>query len=233
MLREISGAPVDALKDTYIALTEVLKSTPKEREKKQVFLHNYERTIWDQILAQLPHLHVARVSIVSPFFEPNHAEPEDPEVEPGDEGIFARLFTDLKFEQQSGIKPVTVYFQQSEGMTQLPLNTLRTWKEQIDLRQRSTTSDEARPLHAKLLVIEGARGPRREPYLVTVHGSPNFTRAALLSIPPEGNAEIRCLPVLPWKHNSHRPDMSASSSTHSRSPLHRSQKLGPAEALCT
>lgn len=203
LAQEVSGSAAATLVDTQVALGEVLKGTPKEREKRQVFLHNYEKTIWDQILALLPHRHVSHVSIVSPFFEPNHTEPEDPGVEPGDEGIFKRLFADLKIEEQPGIKPVTVYFQQSEGETQLPLDTLRTWEEQIALRQRLATSDEARPLHAKLLVIEGARGPRREPYLVTVHGSPNFTSAALLSRPPEGNAEIAVLTQLPWKRNSH------------------------------
>src|SRR5450830_508306 len=98
LAREVSGTAAATLVDTQVALGEVLNGTPKEREKRQVFLHNYETTIWDQILEQLPHRHVSRVSIVSPFFEPNHAEPEDPGVEPGDEGIFARLFADLKFE---------------------------------------------------------------------------------------------------------------------------------------
>ena len=203
LAREVDGAPAVALTDTHVALGEVLKTAPKEHEKRQTFLHNYESTLWDQILEQLPHRHVARVSIVSPFFEPNCVEPEDPGLAPGDEGIFARLFADLKFEQQSGVKPVTVYFQQSEGKTQLPLDTLRAWAEQIALRQRLATTDEARPLHAKLLVIEGASGPRWDPYVVTVHGSPNFTGAALLSRPPEGNAEIAILTQLPWKRNCH------------------------------
>jgi hypothetical protein len=204
LLWEVSGSAAEALADMHVALGEVLGGVPKERNRSQLFLHNYERTLWDQILAQLPHRHVARVSIVSPFFEPNHVEPEDPRVQPRDESIFERLFKDLKFEQQSDVKPVTVYFQQSEGETQLPLDTLHRWKEQIDLRQRSATSDGARPLHAKLLVIEGSRGPRQEPYLIIVHGSPNFTSAALLSRPPEGNAEIAVLTVLPWKRNAHR-----------------------------
>ncbi len=203
LAREVSGSAAATLVDVQVALGEVLKGTPKERETRQVLFHNYEKTIWDQILAQLPHRHVERVSIVSPFFEPNRLEPEDPGVEPGDESIFARLFADLEFDHQSGNKPVTVYFQQSEGETQLPLDTLRSRENQIELRQRLTTSDDARPLHAKLLVIEGARGPRRRPYLVTVHGSPNFTSAALLSCPPEGNAEIAVLTQLPWMRNSH------------------------------
>lgn len=202
LAQEVSGTPASTLADMRVALGEVLKGAPKEGERRQAFLHNYEKSIWEQVLARLPHRHVARVSIVSPFFEPNHAEPEDPGVEPGDEGIFARLFTDLKFEQ-SVSKPVTVYFQQSEGETQLPLDTLRAWENQIELRHRLATSDEARPLHAKLLVIEGSRGPNREPYLVALHGSPNFTSAALLSRPPEGNAEIAVLTHLPWKRNSH------------------------------
>ena len=200
--REVSGTSAATLVETQVALGEVLKGTPKEREKSQAFLHNYEETMWDQILGQLPHRHVSRVSIVSPFFEPNRTEPEDPGIKPGDENIFGHLFADLTFEQ-SVPKPVTVYFQQSEGETLLPLDTLRRWERQIALRQRLVTSDEARPLHAKLLVIEGARGPRREPYLVVVHGSPNFTSAAFLSRPPEGNAEIAVITHLPWKRTSH------------------------------
>lgn len=202
LAQEVSGEAAKTLEDNRVALGDVLKTVPKNGDKRHVFLHNYEKTIWEQLLAQLPHRHVARVTIVSPFFEPNMADPEDPGVAPDDEGIFAKLFADLKLEQ-SVSKPLTVYFQQSEGETQLPLDKLRAWEDEIELRHRLATSDEARPLHAKLLVIEGARGPNREPYLIAVHGSPNFTRAALLSRAPEGNAEIAVLTHLPWKRTSH------------------------------
>jgi hypothetical protein len=65
LAREVSGAAAVTLTDTQVALREVLKSTPREREKTYVFLHNYEKTIWDQILVQLPHRFVSRVSIIS------------------------------------------------------------------------------------------------------------------------------------------------------------------------
>lgn len=202
LAREVSGTAGATLADSCVALAEVLRNVPKDGRTRVVFLHNYEKTIWEQVLAQLPHRHVAQVTIVSPFFESNCAAPEDPGIEPGDEGIFARLFADLKL-KPSGPETVTVYFQASEGETQLPLDKLRTWQDQIALYQRVATSDEARPLHAKLLLIEGARGPNREPYLISLHGSPNFTSAALLARPPQGNAEIAVLTHLPWKRNSH------------------------------
>jgi len=202
LAQEVTGTAAATLGDCRVALGEVLKGVPRDGERKQVFLHNYEKPIWDQVLALLPHRHVARATIVSPFFEPNKAEPEDPGIEPDDHGIFARLFTDLKFDAAAE-KPVTVYFQQAEGETQLPIDKLRARQEMLDLRLRLATSDEARPLHAKLLVIEGARSGNREPYVVAVHGSPNFTSAALLSRPPEGNAEMAVLTHLPWKRNSH------------------------------
>jgi len=95
-----------------------------------------------------------------------------------------------------------VFFQESEGETQLPVDRLKMWEDRIELRQRlSTTVDEPRPLHGKMLIIEGRKGLKREPYLVTVFGSPNFTSAALLSRPPEGNAEIAVLTYLPPRRN--------------------------------
>ena len=39
-------------------------------------------------------------------------------------------------------------------------------------------------LHAEILLFEGADGPGREPFLLALHGSPNFTTAGLLNRPP-------------------------------------------------
>ena len=109
---------------------------------------------------------------------------------------------DLTFEPPKGEKPVSVFFQQSEGKTLLPIDKLSRWKKEIELFQRLSTSDESRPLHGKLLLIEGAQGNRRDPYLLAVYGSPNFTSAAFLSRPPEGNSETAVVTRLPAKRNA-------------------------------
>jgi hypothetical protein len=202
LMREVTGASEMVVRDTVVALREVLQKVPRDKECPHTFLHNYEQPLWEQVLEKLPHRHVAKVSILSPFFEPNGETSEDPPDQTDDEGIFASLFKDLNFQPPKGEKPVSVFFQQSEGATQLPVDKLKVWKGQIDLCQRlSTTADEPRPLHAKMLIIEGAKGPKRAPYLVTVFGSPNFTSAALLSHPPKGNAEIAVLTNLPPRRN--------------------------------
>jgi hypothetical protein len=201
LAKEVGGAPGSALRDTEVALAEVLNRVPKDRDTCHFFLHNYDRTIWEQILAALPHRHVARVSIVSPFFEPNVAGREDPCPDRDDGGAFAHLFSDLVFEPPKGERPIVVFFQQDEGRTLLPIDKLKAQMSEIELWQRLSTSDDSRPLHGKMLVIEGTRGRGRDPFLVAVHGSPNFTSAALLSRPPEGNAEIAVLTRIPARRN--------------------------------
>lgn len=201
LAQEVVGTPAAALKETCVALRDILRSLPKEKHPQHFFLHNYAKPLWDQILAALPHRRVAQVSIVSPFFQPNSPDRDDPEPIDGDDGIFERLFKDLTFDPPKNTKPVTVFFREAEEKTQLPIDTLKRWKEQICLRQWVHTADDARPLHGKLLVIEGAKAGARGPYAVVVHGSPNFTSAALLTRPSEGNAEIAVLTRLPAKRN--------------------------------
>jgi hypothetical protein len=201
LAQEVTGAPASAVRDTEVALGEVLKRVPKNDDSPHLFLHNYERTLWEQILEALPHRHVARVTVVSPFFEPNITEREDPRPDADDGGPFARLFSDLVFDPPKGERPVVVFFQQSEGRTLLPVDKLKARMSDIELYQRLSTSDDPRPLHGKMLVIEGARGKGREPFVVAVHGSPNFTSAALLSRPPEGNAEIAVLTKMPARRS--------------------------------
>jgi hypothetical protein len=211
---ETGGSAATSLRDVTVALREILADVPPAPESAHTFLHNYERPLWGQILDTLPHRHVARLSIVSPFFEPNAVGSEDP-IDEADAGIFKRMFEDLTFEPPKGESPVSVFFQQSEGKTLLPIDKLTRWKDRIALFQRlATTSDEPRPLHGKLLLIEGAKGGRRDPYLVAVYGSPNFTSAAFLSRPPEGNAEIAVLTRLPAKRNPSARARSALGLTH-------------------
>jgi len=199
LAQEVVGMPAAALQDTCVALRDILRALPKEKSPQHFFLHNYETPLWEQILAALPHRRVAQISIVSPFFQPNSQDRDDPEPIHGDDGIFERLFRDLTFDPPKNTKAVTVFFREAEGNTQLPIDTLKRWKEHIGLRQWVHTADDARPLHGKLLLIEGAKAGAHEPYAVVVHGSPNFTSAALLTRPSEGNAEIAVLTRLPAK----------------------------------
>lgn len=213
---EPRGSAATSLRDTAVALREVLASIAPSQDTTHTFLHNYERALWEQVLDALPHRHVARLNIVSPFFEPNADTPEDPVAE-ADAGIFERMFDDLTFEPPKGERPVSVFFQQAEGKTLLPIDKVARWSDSIALHQRMVTSDDPRPLHGKLLIIEGAQGNRREPYLFALYGSPNFTSAALLARPPEGNAEIAVLTVLPPRRNG---------SERARSTLGLSQLFG-------
>ena len=202
LLKEVSGSSAVAVRDTEVALRDVLLGIPKaDDEQRHHLLHNYDRPLWNHILDALPHRNVARLTIVSPFFETNSPEAEDPaSTREEDGGLIERAFTDLKFVPPTGEKPVAIYFQQSEGKTLLPIDKLKSRADSVELFQRlSTNEKEPRPLHAKLLLIEGAKASGKAPYLVMVCGSPNFTAAAYLSTPPAGNAELAVLTRLPAK----------------------------------
>ena len=197
---ETDGGSLRALDDIAVALRDVVAQAPKEREQpNHILLHNYERPIWDQLLAKVPHRLLRRAVVVSPFYEPDMTtqRPEDPPGQADDSSLFQRLFSAFDFDADGGEAPVTVYFQEDLGETALPVSKLRTWKDRLNLRARLATSDDARPLHGKLLVLEGTGRKGREPFLVALHGSPNFTSAALLTTPPDGNAELAILTRLP------------------------------------
>lgn len=198
---ETRGSAAASLRDTAVALREVLAGVPSALEAAHRFFHNYERPLWEQILQALPHRHIKRFGIVSPFFEPNSVEPEDP-ISEGDVSLFERTFADLTFEPSAGERPVSIFFQQSEGKTLLPIDKLGRWKDKLGLFQRLATSDDPRPLHGKFILIEGSQGKSRDPYLVAIHGSPNYTSAAFLNCPPDGNAEIAVLTTLPAKRDA-------------------------------
>jgi hypothetical protein len=185
-----------------VKLLEVLAQSPDTKERSaHTLLHNYEKPLWDQLLAELPHRMLRRAAIISPFFEPASAanRTEDPPGPTDDDSIFQRLFSDFKFEPDLEAEPVTVFFQEDCGATTLPLAKLKTWKRMLHLQARLATSDDPRRLHGKLLVLEGTGKKGREPFLVALHGSPNFTSAALLATPPNGNAELAVLTRLPHR----------------------------------
>jgi hypothetical protein len=198
--RETDGNGLRALQDIAVALGEVIDQAPVERDPTpHILLHNYERPLWEQLLAHLPHRVLRRAAIVSPFFEPDAAagRAEDPPGQADDDSVFHRLFSGFEFEPESDEKPVSVFFQEDFGATALPVTKLKTWKGKLNLNARLYTSDDARRLHGKLLVLEGTGKKGREPFLVALHGSPNFTAAALLGTPPDGNAELAVLTRLP------------------------------------
>ena len=202
---EVVGSALATLRDITLALGEVLRGVPDEAAAPaQHLLFSHKQPIWDQVLGHLPHRYIRRATIVSPFFEPDlsSAAHEDPPLDALDTSVFARLFGDLSFEPTGDEKPVSIYFQHDSGATLLPLEKLSTWKEQIELHARRDDSQDPRRLHGKLLVLEGARGKGRDPFVVTLHGSPNFTAAALLHTAPEQNAELAVLTRLPARRNA-------------------------------
>jgi hypothetical protein len=114
---------------------------------------------------------------------------------PHDASIFARLlFDDFKFEPPKNELPVRVFFRQCEGRTELPIQKLSELGDRIGFFAQD---EREQRLHAKLVLLEGAEGGGREPFLVALHGSPNFTTAGLIQRPPNGNAELAVLTTLP------------------------------------
>lgn len=202
--QEVGGGGLRALEDITVALREIVGRAPTERETSpHLLLHNYDRPLWEQLLAKLPHRRLRRALIVSPFYEPDVAErAEDPPGQADDGSIFQRLFSDFEFDTDAAEAPVTACFEEDGGATALPVSKLRAWKDRLSLRHRLATSDDARRLHGKLLVLEGSGKKGREAFLVALHGSPNFTSAALLRTPPEGNAELAVLTRLPPRGGS-------------------------------
>jgi hypothetical protein len=173
--RETDGGSLRALDDIAVALRDVVAQAPKEREQpNHILLHNYERPLWDQLLAKVPHRSLRRAVVVSPFYEPDAAtqRPEDPPGQADDTSLFQKLFSTFDFDSDGDETPVTVCFQEDLGETALPLSKLQAWKDQLSLRARLATSDDARPLHGKLLILEGVGRKGREPFLVAIHGSP-------------------------------------------------------------
>jgi len=200
--RETDGNGLLALQDATVALWEVIEQAPVERESSpHVLLHNYDTPLWEQLLANLPHRNLRRAIIVSPFFEPDTASEsiEDPPGQASDESVFNRLFSDFQFETEPGEEPVSVYFHEDNFVTSLPVVKLNAWKNRLNLFQRLPASDDARRLHGKLLVLEGTGKKGHQPFLFALHGSPNFSAAALLTTPPEGNAELAVLTRLPHR----------------------------------
>lgn len=194
---ELRGDAARDLEEVARALHEVVTRHEAPAAAAHVLLHGYSKPIWTQVLESLPHRVLRRVVIMSPFFEPDlqRQHPEDPAFGPRDHSVFASLLErDFEFEPPKGEPPVRVYFRHGGGRTELPVRKLGEYGDKLVYFAEDTAT-----LHAKLLLLEGAEGEGREPFLVALHGSPNFTAAALTRQPPHGNSELAVLTTLPAK----------------------------------
>ena len=81
-------------------------------------------------------------------------------------------------------------FQENDCYTRLPVEKIRHYEGKVELRTLDWSSNQARPLHAKMLLVQGTDAHGSDPFLYVVGGSPNFTPAAFLRSPPDGNAEL-------------------------------------------
>jgi hypothetical protein len=198
---EVRGDSARDLAEIAVALREVVKKLKAPASgNPHVLLHNYADSIWTQVIKRMPHRVLRRAVIVSPFFEPDRRHPEDPALGPEDASIFARmLYEDFQFDAPKEETPVRVFFRQSGGRTELPVRKLRKVANKVAFFAQD---EREQRLHAKLLLLEGAEGPGREPFLLALHGSPNFTTAGLINRPPNGNSELAVLTTLPTKRKS-------------------------------
>ena len=199
--KEIRGNAAQDLANIVSALREVVHQYKAPKiATPHVLLHNYIEPIWTQVIKQLPHRVLRRAVIVSPFFESDRQHPEDPVLGPQDTSIFARmLFEDFEYEPPKDESPVRVFFRQSENCTELPIRKLMELGNRLDFFAQD---EREQRLHAKLVLLEGASGKGREPFLMALHGSPNFTTAGLINRPPNGNSELAVLTSLPTKKRS-------------------------------
>lgn len=196
--KEVRGDSGRDLAEVTRALREVVKKHKAPTVAGfHLLLHNYADSIWVQLLKRMPHRVLRRAVIVSPFFEPDREHPEDPALGPQDASIFARmLFEDFEFDAPKHESVVRVFFRQSEGRTELPIRKLTKLGGKVAFFAQD---EREQRLHAKLLLLEGAEGPGREPFLLALYGSPNFTTAGLLHRSPTGNSELAVLTMLPAK----------------------------------
>jgi Tyrosyl-DNA phosphodiesterase len=204
---EVRGDSARDLTEVGHALRDILsrlRGAPSA--SAHALLHNYAQPIWTQMLDRIPHRTLRRAVIVSPFFEPDRKRPEDPALGADDGSIFARFFQDFTFQSPKDEPPIQVFFRQSEGRTELPVRKLAALGKQLAF---FTQDEREQPLHAKLLMFEGAEGRGREPFVLVLHGSPNFTTAGLLNRPPHGNSELAVLTTFSTARNGLRRSASA------------------------
>ncbi len=169
------------------------KSTRSPTRGEPLLLHNYNQPLLPQLEQALPSTSLDALWIVSPFFEPDGDNPdEDPPSDAADDTLVKQIFSTFSFTSNHQ-PPVRIYFQASfANVTQLPLKALEPFQSDVALYAlcaKNPASIDQRKLHAKMMVFMGGQTTGK-PFVTIAYGSANFTRAALLSKPPRGNAEI-------------------------------------------
>lgn len=191
------------LRDYELFLSEIPKT--KKSYTEPIFLHNYDRSLLEKITDQLPSNNLMGLWVISPFYEQdksNGMRTEDPVDENIDNTLIDEIFNKFKFIKSDIDKPLHLYFQPvGENKTNLPLNILGKYRSRISLFPKNTAVDSPfqRSLHAKMMLFIGASKSEKDDFIAIFQGSANFTKAALLSKPPDGNAEIGVLTIFPRK----------------------------------
>ena len=133
---EVRGQALRDLDDTAVALREVInRSSKPEKPAPHHFLHNYDQSLWRQVLRKLPTRRLRRVLILSPFYEPDSASfvEEDPAFDESDKSIVHSLFQDFEFAPKNGEKPVSFYFHDPGASCALPIDKLLAKRDVISL----------------------------------------------------------------------------------------------------
>ena len=197
--REVRGQALRDLDDTAVALREVIAHSPRpDKPTPHFFLHNYDQSLWRQVLRKLPTRRLRRVLILSPFYEPDSASfvEEDPTVDESGKSIIHSLFEDFEFAPRNGERPISFYFHDPGAYCALPIDKLLAKRDIISLHAQSNSGTDVRRLHAKLMLFESAADSNAGPFVAVLSGSPNFSAAALLETVPQGNSEIAVLTLM-------------------------------------
>ena len=168
------------------------------KSESPVFLHNYSQPLLPQILDTLPGHKIDHLWVISPFFDVDPSTKMDSD-DPPDQVLNVTLLENVlnNLHLQETEKPMRIYFQASPtNETCLPIQQLRKHQSRLSLYRKDSTAEDQRNLHGKMLVFIG-RTRTGKPFMTLVHGSANFTEAALLSTPPPGNAEVVVVTHLP------------------------------------
>jgi hypothetical protein len=163
-----------------------------------VFLHNYLQPLLPQIKNLLPGHKIDHLWVISPFFDPDPVSKMDSD-DPPDQVLNVTVLENVlnNLHLQETDKPMHIYFQASPtNETCLPIQQLGKYQSRLSLYRKDSTAEDQRNLHGKMLVFIG-RTRTGKSFMTLVHGSANFTEAALLSTPPGGNAEIVVVTHLP------------------------------------
>ena len=174
------GDELTCLERIAVALGEVIDQSSAEPESSpHICCTTMSAPLWDQLLAKLPHRILRRAAIISPFFEPDTTagETEDPPSNWRRLQFSTDCFPTFEFETNSEEKPALFFSRRTAEPPPCPLPNSKLGAKAGSPGPHLATSDDARRLHGKLIVLEGSGKSGREPFLVALHGSPNFSSA--------------------------------------------------------